>query len=338
MLANADKSYWNLYAAWRELEVRKQNYELAMVQYQSAKRRLAAGDAPEIDVVRAQSGVGRTLETIITADAALRRALRQIKRIMNKPKFPVSSSTMFLPETKPNPLKIELDGKDLAAEAVENRMEMLELEIQLAVDSANIDVKRNLTLPVFAVDYTYTVKGSANGFGSAYANLGDNDAYRVGVNGEIPIGNEVAKNTLQAAILNRVQRLATRTARTQAIETEVYDALDALRSSWQSILAARLETVFATRTYEGEQRQFDVGLRTSTDVLDAASRLADAQSREVRALADYQISLVDIAFATGTLLGHSKVRFDRKSELFIEEPEGSDDSEKKSEDSADEST
>ena len=199
-------------------------------------------------------------------------------------------------------------------------MEMLELELYLAVDSADIDLKRNLTLPAFAVDYTYTIKGSSGSFGGAYGNLGDNDAYRVGLNGEIPIGNEVAKNILEAAILRRVQRLATRSARTQAIETEVFDALDALRSSWQSILAARLETVFATRTYEGEQRQFNVGMRTSTDVLDAASRLADAQSREVRSLADYQVALIDIAFATGTLLGHSRIRFDSVSESFIEEP------------------
>ena len=320
VLADADKAYWNLYATWRELEVRKQNYELAVAQYERAQRRLDAGDAPEIDVVRAQSGIGRTLETIITADAALRRAQRKIKRIMNQPGFPVSSSAMFLPATDPNPLKLELDGKDLANQAVENRMEMLELELQLAVDSADIDLKRNLTLPAFAVDYTYTIKGSSGSFGGAYGNLGDNDSYRVGLNGEIPIGNKVAKNTLEAAILRRVQRLATRSARTQAIETEVYDALDALRSSWQSILAARLETVFATRTYEGEQRQFNVGMRTSTDVLDAASRLADAQSREVRSLAEYQVALIDIAFATGTLLGHSRIRFDTESELFIEEP------------------
>ena len=68
--------------------------------------------------------------------------------------------------------------------------------------------------------------------------------------------------------------------------------------------------MLAARTLQGEERQFDVGLRTSTDVLDALSRLADAQSREVQSLAAYQIALVDIAFATGTLLGQSKVEFE----------------------------
>ena len=319
LLADADKAYWNLYAAWRELDVRKQNYELAVVQYEQAKRRLAQGDAPEIDVIRAQSGIGRTLELIITADASLRRAQRQIKRIMNLPEYPVSSQSVFIPETEPNPLKLELDGPVLADTAVENRMEMLELELQLSIDAANVDVRRNLTLPAFAVEYVYSIQGGAADFDGAYGNLGDGDSYRFGLNGEIPIGNEVAKNNLQAAILTRVQRLASRSARDQSIRTEVYNALDALRSSWQSILASRLETILASRTYEGEQRQFDVGVRTSTDVLDAASRLADAQSREVRSLANYQVALIDIAFATGTLLGQSGIRFDESTDGFVED-------------------
>jgi outer membrane protein TolC len=318
LLSDADKAYWTLYAAWRELEVRKSNFDLARAQYERAQRRLDAGDAPELDVIRAQSGIGRSLEAIISADAALRRAQRRIKKIMNRPEYPIGGAAMFEPVTKPNPLKLELDGATLAREAVEERMEMLELELQLAVDAATIDLRRNQTLPAFALSYTYSILGNATSVQGAYQDLGDDDAYSVGVSGEVPIGNDAARYNLQAAVLARVQRLATRAARKQAIEGEVFDALDSLRASWQSILAARLETLLAARTLEGEQRQFNVGIRTSTDVLDAASRLADAQSREVRALADYQIALVDIAFATGTLLGHSHLRFDDDAQRFLE--------------------
>ncbi|MEE2971987.1 MAG: TolC family protein [Planctomycetota bacterium] len=309
ILADADRAYWNLYAAWRELEVRKSQYELAVNQLDRARRRLDAGDAPEIDVVRAKSGVGRTLESIIRADADLRRRQRTIKRIMNQEDLPIGGPTGLRPSTEPNPLRIELDGGELARQAVANRMEMLELELQLAVDAVTIDLRRNQALPIFAFDYRYSIQGDDSGFGKAYAALGDSDSHRIGVSGEIPIGNQVRESRLTAAVLQRVQRLATRAARSIAIENEVFDALDRLTQSWQSIIAARLETVLATRTLEGEQRQFEVGLRTSTDVLDAQSRLADAQSREVRSLADYQIALVDIAFATGTLLGRARVEF-----------------------------
>ena len=72
----------------------------------------------------------------------------------------------------------------------------------------------------------------------------------------------------------------------------------------------KAETVLAARTLAAEERQFDVGLRTSTDVLDASASLADAQSREVLALASYQIALVDLSFATGTSLGAARIRFE----------------------------
>ena len=80
--------------------------------------------------------------------------------------------------------------------------------------------------------------------------------------------------------------------------------------------------MLAARTLQGEERQFDVGLRTSTDVLDAQSRLADAQSREVQALSAYQIALIDIAFATGTLLGQSKVEFEESDGAISVREEG----------------
>ncbi|MAC76356.1 MAG: hypothetical protein CMJ22_12400 [Phycisphaerae bacterium] len=309
ILADSDRAYWNLFAAWRELEVRKSQYELAVSQMERAQRRVAAGDIPEIEVIRARSGVGRTLESIIRADGDLRRQQRVVKRIMNVPGLPLADGVGLEPATEPNPLRIELDASVLAEEAVENRMEMLELELQVAIDAMNVDLRRNEALPVFAFDYRYSIQGDDTGFGSAYSALGDSDSHRIGVNGEIPIGNEIRESRLSAAVLQRVQRLATRSARSLAIRSEVYDSVDRLRQSWQSILAARLETVLAARTVAGEQRQFDVGLRTSTDVLDAQSRLADAQSREVRSLADYQIALVDIAFATGTLLGRTQVDF-----------------------------
>ena len=63
----------------------------------------------------------------------------------------------------------------------------------------------------------------------------------------------------------------------------------------------------AGSTYRAEQKQFELGLRTSTEVLEAAAYLADAQSSEIRALAAYEISQIDIAYATGALIGRDRV-------------------------------
>ncbi len=310
ILASGEKAYWNLYSAFRELKVRRAQYEVALKQLERARRRVAQGEAAEIEVVRAESGAGRTLEQIIVADSVLRIRQRALKRFMNRDDLPVSSTTALLPTTDPNPLGLTLDGVTLAERAVVNRMEMLELELQLAIDSSEIDFRKNAALPLFVVDYGYNAQGTGSDPDNAYGNIGNADSATIGLRAEIPLGNEVAESRVHAAILQRVQRLATREARRQSIRTEVFDALDTLTQSWQRILAARLETVLAARTLAAEERQFDVGLRTSTDVLDASASLADAQSREVLALASYQIALVDIAFATGTSLGAARIRWE----------------------------
>ena len=51
-------------------------------------------------------------------------------------------------------------------------------------------------------------------------------------------------------------------------------------------------------------------LRASRKVLEAAAFQADAQSSEIHTLAAYEISQIDIAFATGTLIGRDCVVWD----------------------------
>lgn len=310
ILANADKAYWNQYRTFRELEVRKQQYDLAIEQLDRAQRRVDSGDAPQVEVLRAQSGVGSTLESLILADNALRNRQRDLKRIMNDPDMPMSDGCALIPATQPNPMGLQLDANVLADGAVRNRMEMLELELQLAVDATNVEVARNGTLPLFVVDYTYQMLGAGSGFADSFGNIGDADQYQVAARAEIPIGNEARMSQLRRAVLQRVQRMASKDARALAIRQEVLNAVDAIDTSWQRILAARLESILAGRTFEAEKRQFDVGLRTSTDVLQAASKLGDAQTREVNALSGYEIALIDAAFATGTVAGGSRVRWD----------------------------
>ncbi len=307
LLANADRAYWTLYAAARELEVRQQQYKLAVAQLERARRRVRAGEVAEIEVIRAESGVGSTIENIIVTDNRLRLRQRELKRIINDPALPMDGPTYISTATPPSPIGLKFDPEVLASKAIDNRMEMLELELQLSIDLTNVDLARNQALPLFTVGYTYQYFGYGMNAGESLQSMGDADQYTMTAGATIPLGNEAAKNRIQSAVLTRLQRLATKNQRRQAIRQEVFNAMDNLENAWRRILAARLETALAGRTYEAEKRQFDVGLRNSTDVQDAASRLANAQSSEVNALSTWQISLVDLAFATGTQLGQARI-------------------------------
>lgn len=312
VVADVDRVYWRLYAANRELEVRRQEYELAVAQLERAQRRVNAGDAAEVEIVRAEAGVAQRVEAIITAENAVRDAERLLKRVLNKPGLGMETPTLVALSTQPNPIHFELDAIELANGALDARMEMLELELLVAQDASNIDFARNQKLPLVTLDYRYNVNGLGDTWGDSFDRLADKsfEDHVVGLSVEVPLGNAAAQSRLNQAIYSRIQRLATKDQRRAQIVNEVFNAFDQLEANWQRVLASGRSALLEARVLEAEQRQFDLGLRTSTDVLDAQARFANARSAEIRALTEYQIAQVDIAFATGTLLGSAQVRWE----------------------------
>lgn len=322
-LADAERSYWRLYAAQQALEVRILEFELAREQLETARRRANAGDLPEIEVTRAESGVASTLDRIIAAQNTIKERERELKRIMNAPGLDIAGATYLVPETMPDPIRYDFDYEMLAELAVAERMELLELELQLAIDESTIAFNKNATLPLFTLDYSVVTNGLGGTWSSAAGQARRTDFIDSFVQArfEAPLGNRQATSTLRESVLQRVQRLSTREARRQAIREETLNAADRVDASWQRIIAARLSVITATRTLDAERRQFDVGLRTSTDVLDASTRLGDARLIEIQALTDYQISLVDLSFATGTTLGAARVEWTPSDPLDAPAPD-----------------
>ena len=199
----------------------------------------------------------------------------------------------------------------MVAAAIENRMEMLELELQLAQDISNIDFQRNLSLPLVTLDYTYNINGLGATRRDSYDVLYDKnfEDHRFGLKLLVPLGNQAAKSRLLQSFYQRRQRLTGRQNRKKLIEFEVLNTVDRLEANWQRILAGRQNTILAARLFEAEKRQFELGLRTSTDVLDTQTKFAEAQSSEILSLTEYEIAKVDLAFATGTLLGAARIHW-----------------------------
>ncbi len=312
VLAAADRAYWRLYAARKELEVRRQQHDLAVAQLERAKRFVQAGQSAQVEIVRAEAGVARQLAAIITAENELRNRQREFKRTINKPGLDMRSPSVMLPATEPDPQHFLFEADSVMELAMENRTELLELELMLAEDVSRIDFARNQALPLVNLDYTYSVNGVGPTRSDALDMLNDKnfESHFLGVSLWVPLGNVQRRNELRAALFTRRQRLASRDSRRQMIRQEVLNALDQVEANWQQILAGRQSAILQARLYQAEIRQFEVGLRTSTDVLEAQTNFADALSAEVAALTNYQISLVDLAYATGTLLGAAKVEWE----------------------------
>ncbi|MCP4255991.1 MAG: TolC family protein [Planctomycetes bacterium] len=312
IIAAVDRVYWRLYAARKELEVRKKQYDLAETLNEQARRFVEAGDKSQVEIIRTEAGVAQQLEAIIIAENNLRDRQRGLKRTLNKTGLDMMTPTVLIPVTEPDPVRYELEKQQLVALALENRMEMLELELQIAEDISSIDYMHNQALPLVTMDYRYNVNGLGDSREDSVDLLFDKrfEDHRVGLSLLVPLGNEAAKSRLRQAFYQRRQRLATRNNREALIELEVLNAIDQLEANWQRIMASRQSAILDGRLFDAEKRQFELGLRTSTDVLQAQTNFANSQSSEILALAEYQIALVDLSYATGTLLGAAKVRWE----------------------------
>ena len=308
-IANADRAYWLLYEAAERLKVRQEQYENAMAQLTEAQARVRGGVGPEIEVVRAEAGVSRRLESIIIAELRWKDAQRSLKRTINLPDADVDTPVKIELTSEPDPVPYVLDPQELIAASLEKRMELLELELRLAQDISTIAFAENQKLPLLSLDYTYRFHGTGESITEAVEFGGDASGWgwKLGLNVQVPLGNEAAEARLRRAVLSRLQRLATRSAREQIIKQEVLDALDNLAATWQRIMASQQTVQMESLNYRAEQGQYRLGLRNSTEVLDAEGRLADAKAARITALVDYQIAQVDLAFATGMLLGASRV-------------------------------
>ncbi len=316
-LANADMAYWRLFAAHKDLAVRREQYKLAEDQLSHARKKVAAGSAARIEIVRADAGVASRLESVINAETTVDLHARNLRRIMNLPDVPVDSSVSMVLDTEPYPLGLTLDEKALFAQAVVNRMDMVELEMSMAIDDMNVDYARNATLPDVGVRYSYAsrtqgpaARDAINNFtGRAY------DDHAVSVSAVIPVGNRAARARLQRAKLSQLQGVLLQRRLRQLIQQEVAEAISQLNSNWRRILAAEQGVLAAERDYLVDQSQFKLGRRNSTDVLYSATRLGDAQLGRIRAFVDYEIAQIYLARVTGTLLGKDRIHL---SEISVQ--------------------
>ena len=310
VLASIERAYWSIYMAWGELDVRRQQYENASDNLAMVKKRVANGLTAAVEINRAEIGVAERRESLITANTTLKIRQRQLKLLLNDTNLSVDSLILIVPKTSPTLLHFDFDRNELVQKALTGRLELLELELKLAADLTKIDYLKNQTLPMFMLDYNYGSLGrDTQSLDSAFTQTleGNYSDWSVGMRMEIPLSNELRKSKLERAVQERLQRLSTQQLRELNVKREIYDALDTTEQNWQRILAARQNVILAGLNYDAELKQFREGLRTMTEVLETLTRLGDAQLREVRAISDYQVSLVDLAFATGTLLGHNHV-------------------------------
>lgn len=311
VLADAEKAYWRLYAAQRTRDVRRQQRDLASENLTLLRRRIEAGDAPAVDRFAAELALAQQVEAVVIAETLVRLRARDLSRVLNRPDLPVGDPRELTLTSEPRLSRYVLDAEALAGRAEDERLDLLEIETQLAADAIRVDLARNAELPLFLVDFRFGLGERDGTIASGFAeSLGfDHPSATIGARASIPVTNAAAEANARRAILSRAQRLATREQKRLAVRQEVFDAVDVVEQNWRRILAARQNVIAAAANYQAEQSLFTEGLRTAQDVLLALQQLGAAREKEVAVVAEYQSAQIDLAYATGVLLGYAGAEF-----------------------------
>lgn len=309
VLAGAEKAYWRLYASRRFLDVRADQYRIASENFEMVRRRVDEGLSPRIEITRSELGIYERLEILINAETAWRLRQRDLKVQLNSNQFPLRGKPMIEVTAEPRLAGLDLDVELLVQRALDKRLDLIEVELQIVRDGIEIGFRENQILPIVNLDFQYGTLERGNSFSSAWESLGhfDNPDLKAGITFEMPLTNQRRRAQLNEAILTRTQRLATQQARELMVRREVLDTIDVIERNWQRVLAARQNVLVAGVNYDAERRQFKEGMRTMREVLEALTELGQAQIREITAIVDYQVAQIDLAFASGTLLGYARV-------------------------------
>ncbi len=147
------------------------------------------------------------------------------------------------------------------------------------------------------------------GFGRSLGNTFRSDApnYSIGVTISFPFGNRTARANLAGAEVQKNQIATQVRAQEQTVIVEVRNAVQAVETARQRVLAARRARENAEIQLEGERRLYESGRSTTFLLFQRENALTNARNAEIRAETDYNKALADLQRATSTTFSANNI-------------------------------
>jgi outer membrane protein len=329
-ISRTSKAYFDLVSALEGLAIQKEAFHQAQRAVESNQRMASKGLLPPIDVVASEAQV-KTFETAyLSAQETVMVTENSLKFLM----LPDRESPIWSRALHPVS-QIDADPERLAAveipvekavvEALSKRPEVSQVKTLAGINSINTRLFRDQTHPQVDLYGSYTSTGLAGIVASRPSNplfgtipitvppdlRGDvSDAFlnsvyqrdptfRVGVRFSLPLRNRAAETNLGLAEVE-ARRIRNQSEQVkEAVEVEVRNGIQALRSAQARFRAARAAREYAERDYESDKRKVSAGLTTVFVMLQRQTDLVQAEGRELQAKTDLRKSVIELERAMG---------------------------------------
>lgn len=320
-----EQAYWDLVYAIENLKVQQQSLQLGRDLLVRTKKEIQVGQTAPIEILNAEATVAQREAVIVQAEATVKRNEDVLKTLINMGTDVQSRTLRVIPSDKPAFKPITILLEEAFQKAISHRPELEVLASNLDTQKINFSYAKNQLLPTLDLKLNKTspgisgtqilylnddplsgvmigqIKGSApKALQDATKFLYNN--WTIGLTLSIPFGDVLGRAQYASARLQLDQAQARVKAEEQQIYLDISDAVLSLETSAKSAEAYRIAREFAEKRLEAEMRKLNIGLTTNYFVLQYQDALSQAKSMEVRALADYNISVARISKVTGSTL------------------------------------
>lgn len=307
-------AYWDLSYAVASLAVQRQSLELAQTSLRDTRARVDIGTLAPIDVVEAEAEVAQRDEAVIVAEATIGQAEDRLRSLILDPASPDFWGVRFdLADTAPFEVRT-VDVDAAVRTALEKRTDIQQSRKNLEASDVNISYFRNQTLPDLNVQVNYGTTGLGGtqflrgegfpgpiigsvqrGFGSVLGDIVERDFpnWTFSFNVGYPVGASTAEANLARARLQYSQaQLQMRNLELQ-VAAQVRDAGRQVTTNLKRVEATRAARALSERRLQAEEKKLAAGTSTSYVVFQVQRDLAQARNNEIKAILDYNTSLVD---------------------------------------------
>ena len=312
--------YWAVVQARGDLEVERKSLELADVSYQRDKRALELGALPPLDIYRSESEVASRRVQMIQGEYALKRTEDALRLTIGADPDPYFRALDLELTEKPDPEgeMRSIDAATALQQAQAQRPEFLAARYALENDDTGIRLARNHLKPDLSLTGFYQSNGlggnefslttgqliSQGGLGSSF-----NQLFGFGFPGygatlalNLPIKNRAAQADLGSALVSRHRDMYSAQQVQEQVMLDVSNSIHQLELAKLTLAAGKTALDLAQKELTAEQRKYELGARTIFFLLDAQTKLAQAESSLLQAQITYQIAVAAVDHATGGLL------------------------------------
>lgn len=317
-VAQVLNAYYTLLADRDQVRVAQSAVNYSQKLVNDDKKQVQIGTLAPLDVVQAESELASDQQQLIVAQTTYLQQQETLKTLISKRVTTRLTGVEINPtNTLPEPTPGDIPSLHQAlVEAVQNRPEIRQDELNLRNQNYTIQSNRNGLLPSLDAFATYQSNGLAGvpygsfvgaGTGGAGDSLsqvfaGKYPSYSVGVTLQIPIRNRVEQANAAQAVVELHEMQTSLQRQKNQIEQDVRNAEIAVTQAKAQINAAVKARDYAQQALNAEIKKLRLGVSTTLNVILLQRDLITAEGNLAKARQAYAQALVQFHQATGTTL------------------------------------